>query len=433
VKNDNRQNRIRLNTYPILNPLFAIASISIPMTLVTLLVDPEIFWSQWRQPYYLTLEVKLVAVVSLFSLTAGTFLGLRRSRYLQQVQYSIVNSSRLRASTDLLFRTYCGAYLIWIAIAVSKGFNPSLLLQIASGSDGAIYQIKQFYFDNIPAVTSWIQLGALIGPLLIIGHFVNGDSIKRRMLIILTLTVLRAFLLSERLALIELLISLAICYLALSKYRPKLKSQGRTAFLYVFALTTLYLFFAVTEYFRSWLTYYSSLQGDFWSFTFLRQVGYYATALNNGGLLWTSGAPIDRFSSVIHFPTLGDALRAKGYFSGTINANLLAQNSNPEFNNVSTYLSIPALFGPIAGVLIFFIIGFLVGRGYRLGFSGNLWQLIGYAVAAVGLFESMRFFYYGDSRFLPILFGWFVVRPCFTSLENNFEGEDAIKEQPRYV
>ena len=194
---------------------------------------------------------------------------------------------------------------------------------------------------------------------------------------VIVLGLIRAFLNSERLAIIELLVPFAVSLIGV---RPAtswlLRLLTRSA--PIIAGMFLYCFFGVAEYFRSWSSFYARSESSFWGFVAVRLMGYYTTAINTGALLWRVNQPL-----LLRTPTANTELCValsdqKRPASGVVSIfsrlcwrpvglypDLLSANANPEFNNPSGVFSPLIDYGLTGGLLYWLICGLICGYLYK--------------------------------------------------------------------
>lgn len=256
-------------------------------------------------------------------------------------------------------------------------------------------------FSQMPGITSFVNLGPLYVTLLFLQPTLTGAPLSRLDKIMfgvfLFFVTARVFLWSERLALLETAIPIVIVLLA-----PK-RGRGVLAALFpLVGIVMLTLFFGVTEYFRSWAQFYSTTGLTLNQFVVSRLFGYYATALNNGAVIFTTFDPPMRPYTMAgwfyRFPGLADDSQFVG--SDVI---ALSSFTNPEFTNTS------GLFGPIndvgivAGMAVWLVLGIVTGRLY-LGFAQRrLLPMLLYPSWMTGVYEMLRIFYWGNPRYFPVL------------------------------
>ena len=240
------------------------------------------------------------------------------------------------------------AYVAWFGYAAalhSLGTVTQALLDVVLARDvGTSSYVKKELFVTLPGLTTITQCGILyvtIEALL----WVRGASDRRlalaRLAMVLGLALVRALLLSERLALVELAIPIAVVFATIGPI-SKLAYRGLIRLAPVFAGVGVFGVFAVGEYFRSWNFYQSIYSGPYLRFAAERFLGYYATAVNNGAVIYYY-EPIQplryTFQSLLEFPILGDivySFYARTFGEDYIDYTLLLETyANPEFNNTA--------------------------------------------------------------------------------------------------
>ena len=311
-------------------------------------------------------------------------------------------------------------YVIWFGIGLKNGLNPQVILAIIHGAADANYNLRAQYFPTIPGVTTVTQFGLAVVVLGVpLGLATGWRSVRWRCLVLLFLAFVRALLNSERLALIELLVPFVVSFIWLTPMKRRWL-RVLTRFAPVLGAALLYLFFAVSEYFRSWSNYYAAKESDFWSFIGLRLMGYYATALNNGALLWRADGPLSlrlpaqtlsflwRFPLLknifpILFPSLG-FVDFPSYIPDQHYSDILLTSANLEFNNPSGIYLPFVDYGVTGGLLYWLLCGLLCGYLYKEFKKRNVAGVFLYPALYISLIEAARVLYWGDGRFFPPMF-----------------------------
>ncbi len=230
--------------------------------------------------------------------------------------------------------------------------------------------------------------------------------------VLVLLALARVFIVSERIALVEL----AVLF-GLSRLRRQVLSVPRTfatdtvlAIAPVIGLLLLVLLFGTAEYFRSWQFYQNDFD-SFTDFTAARLSGYYSTAHNNGAMAWSNdGAfpiPYHSLEWFWRLPLLGSTPLGFEQLTG-LDARLAYQEfleryGNPEFNNPGG-LFCPFLdYGAIGGGIFWFGFGFLAGRLYRGFLAGSFAGLFLYPFVVLSILEVPRILYLCTVRPFPAL------------------------------
>ena len=179
------------------------------------------------------------------------------------------------------------------------------------------------------------------------------------------LALMRNFVWSERIAVIEFIVPLAILFLRKPRF-PRL-----TALAPFFGFIGLFAFFATFEYFRSWSAYYKTQYDSFFVFILARLSGYYITALDNGaGMVRDWGGvfgPLNTADWFWRFPLeIGQT-----YLSRVLGLDVLQQsswlywNATEEFNNSSGIFMPFVDYGVAGGFVFWLLFGGLTGLIYR--------------------------------------------------------------------
>lgn len=282
------------------------------------------------------------------------------------------------------------------------------------------YTIKWSFKE--PTGSLLIQQATLLGFPLYIIVMKNEKSPLRRIItsllfvVLVILTIFRAIIWSNRLLIFEALIPFLIVntYLSGRKY-PKSFTISRLkifVFIAIGAIFAAFLIFSFGEYFRTWrnIPLHERTVGHFFIHSFTRFVGNYLTAQNNAAAImlisdlehtpfffslnwfWTNSF----LGSIIRYEAISDTivpLTIEESFTFPIRFGL-----NPSFNvfgmNGYTFLD----FGWY-GLIIIFMIGFFIGYLWKLFNKGVLYGLLIYPYLIIGLLESPRILYFGESRF----------------------------------
>lgn len=312
----------------------------------------------------------------------------------------------LRTAEKVAFRLTVTGYVLFAVIGVARGATPAVIVQAVVSQDNYTGQLKTL-FAPVAGVTSLTQVG--IAYVVIAGLVLcHGRStpVVRRLVIVVLLGLLRSYLLTERLAILELVVPLLAIGAAHRRQRP---GRGRgLPFAPVLALPVLLVVFGIFEYSRSWQYYRTRTTQSFPQFVVNRLAGYYATSYNNGALQLGHRAPgrlpfdsIQGFWTAPGISQLNLYPRLSGQQGGDLLNNVLAQYGNPEFNNPGG-LAVPVIdFGVVGGVLFFLVAGVLIGFAYRGWRAGNPGGLLLYPVLFTGLLELPRYLYWTQGRVVP--------------------------------
>ncbi|GGJ95901.1 O-antigen polymerase [Calditerricola satsumensis] len=383
------------------------------LIIIALVTSDEMYYSAWGTPKWIDFDTAIMSISTLLMFTLGLLLALGiKTR--KKPQWLLFNPDKflIIVARVLLILILIG-YSAWFYAAYSRGFSISLAEGVLKGEKGIIYSLKQEYFRTIPGLTSLVQFGPCYIVLAVyIGVRQGWAKVCKGLLIVLGLTILRAFFFSERLALIELFIPGLVVYVRLLTNRPKWVS------LLPLGIVAIVIgLFSSFEYFRSWVNAYTFYMDSYGEFVYQRLIGYYLTAINNGILLTKSipdglDLPYFTFEWFWRFPVL------KQIFSYTDIANvdiselydsLLFLYANPEFNNPSGILLPIVDFGIFGGLFVWVLLGFITGILYKWFTEGSIFGLFIYPIWFIGLLELPRILYWTSSRSFPTFIALLVV------------------------
>lgn len=302
-------------------------------------------------------------------------------------------------------------YLFWYRSLI---FDPPLLMSVLMGGQ----KPERADIGTVTGITSLVNLAPLFFSLAGYVLFVRGTrnrTLAALTIVLLLFTFFRAYIWSERLAVGEALIPLALVLLGNASPKPHQRVRRLIWSLGPYAaLPALFLFFAVAELFRSWSFYADRMA--FWDFAFGRFVTYYYTSLNNGaGLLATTADwPNWRFEQVLSwlhtFP-----LGIGPWFSETVGRHtdagevFLQRYGDPEFNTDSSFAGVTLDLGVAGAMLYFFLSMFCAGILYSRYRQSDTLSVMLFPSVLIALFESLRYLYWGTSRAFVWVLGTLVV------------------------
>ena len=328
----------------------------------------------------------------------------------------------LTASTWLFWMTIVG-YVVWIAAAFKNGLAPATLVDAVVHQNTYSGSIKDS-FATIPGVTTFTQFGIafVVVATLIMVHG-RARRLPWQLAVVMMLALFRAFFLTERLAILELIVPI-IAIVAMSRAsvaRGWLRGLLQAAPLLLLPLVLVV--FGAFEYSRSWVYFAARTGGNFADFAIERLAGYYVTAYNNGQLMMTfehlpGRLPLRTLDFLWTAPgvsqlNLYDRLSAPG--SSTLFTDVLNQHGNPEFNN-SCGLCDPFVdWGNTWAIVLLAVAGLLLGLAYRDFVNRRPIAIMIYPVFVTGLFELPRYLYWSQGRVIPplvalVVVGWLMGR-----------------------
>lgn len=357
------------------------------------------------------LAAAILAVGTVLPLVSGRGLSSRREwPGLSRRQLQILNSS-----ASVCFWLTVTGYVLFAAVGAARGATPTLLIHALTSQSNYSGSLKTI-FAPIAGVTSLTQVGiAYVVTAAVLRTHNAGHHTGRRLWIVVLLGLMRSYFLTERLAILELLVPLV----AIIAYHHR--QTGRTARLLpalpVIALPMLIVVFGAFEYSRSWQYFKSRTTLSFPAFVVRRLAGYYATSYNNGALQLQFGdrsgrLPYDSIQGIWTSPgpaQLDLYHRLTGANGQDVLNTVLAQHGTPEFNNPGG-LAVPLFdFGTTGGLVYFFVFGIVIGYAYRSFRAGNPVGLLIYPVLFTGLLELPRYVYWTEGRVVPAYLALLVI------------------------
>lgn len=321
-----------------------------------------------------------------------------------------VPAADLRFLLAVLFAITILCYAIFLLPAA---MNPGLVIELFMGSTSAMFVLRET-LNQVAGVTSFVALQSLCGVLVLLYPRLTGEETTPRWIwglmgLVIGLCVLRSFLWSERIAVLELALPMLMVWVSFVDKKPRKWLN----FAPILGVVGVFGLFALGEYFRSWQFYQSNTNfGGFWEFAVLRFAGYYATALNNG-------AAMAHFQEPFYFPTITAMWFYKLPIWNWIGIDIeppvgwiwdmLKLYGNEEMTNTSGLFMPIVDYGTFLGILCWLILGMISGVLFRLFKHGELLGLLLYPTWFYGVAEILRIFYWGNSRYFPILLVTFVV------------------------
>jgi hypothetical protein len=389
-------------------PHALVMALMVPLLTAAWLAPVQFHWELGRTAKYLDFNAYILGLAGVASFALGSFLVTRfaagpSALDLDRVAASPSVCRLLRTATWALFGIAVAAYGLWF-MPVAR--DPSILFDVLAGR---WYEREiRDTIGTIPGVTTLVQAQVVYVTLLAVRWLYlpqarPSPAEKLALIVIFMLSLLRNLIWSERIAMIEVVVPLAILFLR----RPRWPTL--TALAPLFGFVALFCFFAVFEYFRSWLAYYQFRYDSFIVFILARLSGYYITALDNGaGLVGEWGglaAPLNTADWFWRFPwEIGQTYLARVFGIDLVDhATWLYWNASPEFNNTSGIYMPFVDYGAGGGVAFWFLFGMLTGALFRGFAAGRLAGLLIYPSWFIGLLELPRILYLCEARYFPVL------------------------------
>lgn len=394
-----------------LNPVGLVLTVLLPLLLVCYCISPTTYEERWETPKYFSFYELWLAIstLSVFCLGAVVSLSGHREGQLdggyERIKAGYYDSILRRFYYLASFLTIAGL-MLWIALMVRNGLRFSHIVQLFSGASGMNYQIRG-YSEFIPGVTTFMQLHVPVVLLYIMlfsrsrGWWFHGAAVA-----VFLGAIFRAFVNSERLALVEILLPAFVLWL---RFFPGKFGRGVMMILPLLGAFLFYVFFTLSEVVRFWSNVAQDGSYGLWNFGAYHLLGYYATALNNGsGFLQavdSNPLPTTVFNFFFNFPVV------KQYIPYIFDASsvrlldgdlFLKTYLNERFNNPSGIYPVVQDVGVIGAMVLWFFAGMALGFLYRSYRAGGIMGLALYPFAFLGLSEVLRIFYWSSTRAFPI-------------------------------
>lgn len=380
-----------------------------PTLLVASRMTDQAFRVQFREPKSLTTGTTLLFLAGAMVLVAGSTLPLLRTEGSLQTSHQTLTVRQqgvLQVASTWLYRLTIFGYAAFVAVAIARGLRLSTVLS-AFGRGGTRSNTLRVLFTPVTGITTLTQAGIAFVVTAVLLLQRNPDRRTRwRLLTVLLLGLSRAYLVNERLAILELVIPiLAVLVLdragtAFGIRRVMIQAAP------IVLVPLLILVFSVFEYSRSYSFYARNSHESFLHFGASRLAGYYVTAYNNGQI----SLDHEHFAGRLPYGTLEVVWTAPGAKQVNLYSalagqddvqfsnNLLARYGNPEFNSPGG-LATPFLDYGIAGGFVFlFVAGVMLGFLYRKCCDGQIYAVLIYPPLVTGLYELPRYIYWTQGR-----------------------------------
>ncbi|MEP6811401.1 MAG: oligosaccharide repeat unit polymerase [Actinomycetota bacterium] len=407
--------RTTIELRKLFSPLTLLAAIYVPLFVVYLLTSTSLFAREFHSVKHVSTAGVLyfTAALLLFGLGAGLGRGreLRRPlRYAFEEAAPAAEYARRRLAPFLqgLLLVSLAAYIGWFGIGSFRAGGPSKLVEAWLSNP---FYVKTQLLRTVPGLTTLTQLAVAAVPLaLAFGLLRRRGRLLGLTVAVVILACVRAFIFSERLAVLEL--AVPIVYIMLSERRvavPKAVLWGLglgVAVLAVFTATELRRTYVYTHNFSP--THVAA-----------RFFGYYVTSINNGSVVIDRHPAATPFANtgqtLWHFPVVSSfraeylpavgtvSLRYQDVFGvdpDTYWPQVFAEEDlSYEYNVFTTPGFLAADFGWLA-LPVLLLLGIYSGALYSRARSSPFHRAL-YAVWLIGLLEFMRIMYFFDTRALP--------------------------------
>ncbi|GAA4310802.1 oligosaccharide repeat unit polymerase [Klenkia terrae] len=323
---------------------------------------------------------------------------------------------RLAASAQGLFWVTIGGYVLYTGAGIANGLDPAAVVTALITQENYGGNSKEA-LQGIAGVTTLTQVGIAFT---VVATYVLVTRWERRLAIqlgiVLLLSLVRSFVASERLALVEVAVP-AVVIAVLAAGRSHVRAKRRVASWAPVVLAPLvFLLFAAFEYSRSWQFFKTRTDESFPVFALIRMAGYYATSYNNGELHldndgYPGRLPLDSIAAFWTAPGIGqldlyDKLSAP---APAISQDVLERFGNPEFNNPGGFTTPFVDFGLVGGFVFFVVVALVIGALFRGFLEGSPVGALLYPMVVTGLFDLPRYLYWTQGRVVPAVLALLVV------------------------
>lgn len=378
--------------------------------LLTVTISDERFRSQWDSPKTITWDIGFLLMAGglVLALGAALVLGSRPLRPRPGRWPALTEREErllVKVGTFLVVLTAIG-YAAFVWTAWQSGLSTQRILS-TFGSEGLVGGDVKRSIYTIPGLTTLTQCGlasVVVSAILLSQRFKRKQLIQ--LLLVVGLALPRAFLRSERLAFLELVVPIVVVIVFRLSYNPRLRRI--VGLLPVIGLPFLITVFAGAEYFRSWVYFRSRTSVPFAQWSLERLAGYYSTALNNGALELVHKPagrwPYQLMAAVWTAPGISNQnlyQRLSGFDYTQEFKDLLRNYGNPDFNN-SSGLAAPFVdLGTVGGLIFLFGCGIALGLMYRSFKESSYFGMIAYPIFFIGLVELPRIMDWTHGRIVP--------------------------------
>lgn len=383
--------------------------------------SPEDFVTYFREPKSLTTGTALLFAAGAAMLVLGALLaqlGRRADRRPDRWPwFDTAQLGVLDRCASVLFRVTVVGYASFVVTAARNGVTPGEVLSAFASQDVSSGNLENT-IGTVPGITTLTQVGVaygIVATVLLVHRYDRRNVVRLTLLLLMTLV--RSFVLTERLALIEVAVP-AVAVLAVRlTHRSSNRRRALVRLAPIPLVLLLVLGFAASEYSRSYIFFKSRTNDGLLLFSAKRLSGYYATAYNNGQVLLT----YDSYPGRLPFTTVEAVWTAPGIQNLNLYDRLVGRDSGQEFGRIlQTYASpefnnqggLPAPFidfGRTGGLVVLLGIGLATGWGYRRFVAGDVAGVLLYPVVVTGLFELPRFLYWTLGRTVPTVLALLLV------------------------
>lgn len=404
-----------------LSPVGVTLLVAVPTLLLAHGLSNSSYLAHYRTTKALTTSTFVLFIIGLTAFAAGAAwpqLGRRRDVWWAQwPRLDDRTIERLRRTTPVLFWLTVLGYVLWAVAGARAGVGLSTLASAFTSLNTYDSELSA-HLPTVAGVTTLTQFDiAFVVIASLIPRRQRTRTLNVQFVVILGLALVRTYLNSERLAMIELLLPmLAIAMLRMTR-NPRARLRAGLKLAPLLLVPVLIAGFGLFEYSRSYVFFAKTQHESLVEFSAIRLGGYYATAYGNGELLLQHGQyegrlPYASVQALWTAPVIDqlDAYhRLTGHDDDHDYAATISRFGSSEFNSPSGPGVIYLDFGRVGGTVLLFVLGSVMGYAYRRFCEGTLGGVLLYPALVTGLFELPRQVYWSLGRFAPALLALAVV------------------------
>lgn len=404
------------------------------MALLSISLDRKTYANVWRAPKFLTDDLSstltLGIIITLFGILLTGAMAIRSGGAV--LRFDARQLRYLKKAYKTLFVLTLIGYALWGGMALVQGVGLGDLVAVLDRQESAISNLKA-KIRPVAGLTTLTQFGPVA---VVLGFLLRKlRAGGRSYILIVLLSLSRGVFYAERLAIIEVIIPLILVAAITVDRRSRWRKIVPIAPVLIAPL--VWAIFAISEYTRSWVYYQQTTDMPFAQWVTYRLLGYYTTSFNNSALF----AQAHESTHAPAYYTVNAFWSAPGISSLTTHPGLndipasewwpyvLERHSNPEFNNVGSFLTTYAEYGPILWGLFWLAFGLALGAIFTALSKGSLPALLAYSALFVAILELSRFIYPSLGRATPILIALIVIALTYPRAKDAYAARR--KRKPR--
>lgn len=390
---------VRTHLYSYFSPWNFAMFFFVPMMIVYLMIPPTTFEVAYHSKKAWTVASVTFFLISISAFAVLSFFGSRLALFVQRIHGHKTESrvehplNWLRILLNLSLIVSVFAYGYWFFLGVLRSGSPTGLFLTYLRDP---FYVKGVILKTAPGITTLTQLAVAAFPLSLAFMVTKSRLNLSLIVLVIILALVRSIIFSERLALIELVVPGAFV----------LFGHVRVRFIRFLTISMALIFFVFTFFSAAELrrSFVYNVDQPVLENAITRFVGYYVTSINNGQVLYEKyrfAKPMNTsFEIFWKFP--GQSGQYFQIFPESRNFpdDWLKRNGlNEEFNTGTLFGELAVDFGHF-GILVSGLIGYFSGFIFQLSSTSGFWRAL-YGIWLVGLSESMRIYYFANTRLFP--------------------------------